>query len=497
LNNQREKREMPKMVILGLSGLNSELIARWQKDLPNIARMQQEGIWGKMKSTVPPTIPTAWASALSGRNPGIFGFWDLTYRDDFSYRESKVIDCRTKDHRVSSLYNILSNLGQKVAVINVPVTWPPPRIPGGYSISCFLTPDLTKGFTSPASLANEVRSLTGEYILDVSEPGMDYRRMEKGKALKKIYEMDAQRFILLKYFIGKKQCDAVFTVMMGADRMAHLFYRYADEKHRGYDPDPRYQTLLHDYYTWVDKQIGEVRQSVGEETVIFIVSDHSVQRSEGSIHTNEWLIREGYMTLSEYPPCLTPFQELKVDWSKTKAWATGEAGQVYVNLKAREAEGIVDSADYESLLDELISRLKDIPDEKGNALKLRAFKRHEIYSGPFAQYAPDLFVSFDECRYKVSTMAGFGLGAIHSFESTQSQDDGVNGLDGYFCIVGPGIPSKGMYEGASLLDVAPTVLDVMDQKVPQDMEGVSLSGKKRTSEEEEALVQQRLKFLGY
>ena len=488
---------MSKIVILGLSGLNPELVRKWLKDLPNMARMQQEGIWGEMQSTVPPTIPAAWTSALSGRNPGVFGFWDMKYRDTFSYGEPKSVDCRSKDQRVSSLYNTLSGLGQKVAIIGVPITWPPPRIPGGYSISCFLTPDLTQGFTWPKSLADEVRSLVGEYILDVQESGTDFLRMDKEKAFKKTYEMDAQRFTLLKHFMGKRQCDAVFTVMMGADRMAHLFWRYSDDKHKRYNPDPRYRTALHDYYVWIDQQIGEARQSLGEETVVFIVSDHGVQRLDGCINMNEWLIQEGYITLSEYPPSPTPFQEVKVDWSKTKAWTAGSAGQVYLNLKGREHDGIIAPEEYDRVLDELIAKIKRIPDEKGGSLENRLFKRREIYSGPFAEYAPDLFVSFDDGRWKTDERVGFGSGRIHSVDEASSQDDGADGSEGYFCLAGSHIPATGEHLGASLLDVAPTVLDVMDLEIPAEMEGNSLSGKKRTLEEEEALVKERLKFLGY
>ncbi|MBU2498191.1 MAG: alkaline phosphatase family protein [Proteobacteria bacterium] len=488
---------MAKVALLGLTGFDPGLVEQWLEDLPNLRGLQQEGIWGKIQSSVPPTVVTAWTCALSSRNPGAFGFWDVAYRGDFSYGEPKVIDCRVKDQRVGSLYNVLHMSGQKVALVNVPASWPPPRIPGGYSVSPTVKSGLEKGFTWPKSLADEVQGLVGEYILET--PGVEQKTlpMEKGSAQETIRETDLQRFTLLKHFIVKRQCDCVITVAEGPDRAARLYYRFLDERHRRYDADPERKNALHDYYLWVDMQIGEIRRALDENTALFILSDHGVQRLDGLVNLNEWLIKEGYMALEQYPSEPAAFGDLKVDWSKTRAWATGRAGQIYINVRGRESGGIVATEGYNGLLDELIARIKQIPDEKGNALATRVLKRNEIYSGPFAEYAPDLFVCFDEGRRRTNERVGYGPGSIHLFDASLAGEDGSDSLVGYFCLAGPGIPSKGEYSGATLYDVAPTVLDVMDLEIPQEMEGVSISGKERTPEEEEALVQERLKFLGY
>ena len=490
---------MSKIVVLGLDGFNPELVERWLEDLPNLKKLQQEGIWEKMESSVPLMSPQTWTCAQSSRNPGAFGFWDFSYRDDFSYGQPKLIDCTVRDKRVDCLHKILPILGQKVAIINAPLTWPPPRIPGGYSISSFMTPGLDRGFTWPESLKDEVYSLVGEYIIDASEAGVNYRQMEKNRVLERIYNMDSQRFTLLKYFISQKQCDYIFTVITGSDRMAHLFYRYLDEHHRRYDPDPQYANVLHDYYVWIDKHIGETYDVLNGDTVLFVHSAHGVQRLDGRINLNEWLIQEGYMVLHEYPSQLTPMMKLKVDWAKTKAWATGYTGQLYLNIKGREAQGIVDPDEYDRLLDEIAKKIIEIPDERGNSLKTQVFKRKEIHSGPFVRYGPDLFILFDEYRWNISEMVGYGHGNLYSFDKPSGPDDGADGLNGYFCIAGPGVPASGEHIGATLLDVAPTVLDVMDLEIPQEMEGKSILGEEkpaRPSEDDEK-VRSRLKALGY
>lgn len=488
---------MPKIVLLGISGLDPQLVEFWLDDLHEIRRMQEEGIWGKLQSTIPPDTAPAWTCAMSGRSPGLFGFWGFRYRDNATYKESKTIDCRVKDQRVKSLYNILPLWGEKVAIINVPITWPPPRIPGGYSISCQLTPGLEQGFTWPKSLPDEMKELIGEYIIDIKTNLENHIQIEKEEAKKRMYEMDGQRFTLIWHFITKKQCDAVITRVTGADRMARLFYRYFDKQHRRYDPEPIYTEALHDYYVWVDQQLKDLRSSFAEEPVLFIFSDHGIQRLDGWINLNEWLIKEGYVVLRKYPSEPTPFEELEVDWSKTKAWATGCSGQIYLNKKGREPEGIVESDNMYELIDKLISGLNQILDDKSNALETKIFKGEQAYSGQYIDYAPDLFVLFDGGHWKTNEMVGYGEGNIYSFDLTSNENDIAESLYGYFCISGAGIPPNGRYEGASLLDIAPTVMDVRDLTIPEEMEGVSLSGKERSQEEEEAIAKERLKFSGY
>jgi predicted AlkP superfamily phosphohydrolase/phosphomutase len=334
--------------------------------------------------------------------------------------------------------------------------------------------------------------LVGEFLFEQGDE--DPHPEERDRVFERICEIDEQRFTLVKHLLGKKQCDCVIAAFSGLHKLARLYNGGYD---RNREQDPQRMSMLREYYRWLDRQIGEVRSALDPATVLLVVSVHNVERLDGEIHINEWLIQNGYLSVSQYPDEPTAIADVNVEWAKTKAWASGDSGQVYVNLKGREADGIVDSAEYETLLDELISRLKEIPDENGNPLNTRLFKRHEIYSGPFSQYAPDLFIAFDGCRRKCGEKVGFGSGSLYSSETAPISARGSDGLEGFFCIAGPGIPPKGEYVGASLLDVAPTVLDVMDLEIPGELEGVSVSGKKRTPEEEEALVQERLKFLGY
>jgi len=490
---------MAKVVVIGLDGFNPDLVERWKSELPHLAGMEAEGVSGLIASTVPPITPQAWTCAQAGKNPGQIGFWDFTYRDSFVYGEPKLVNSSLVV-RANPLYKRLSEAGRRVAIINVPVSYPPPEIRGGFCITDFMTPNLEKPFTYPPELREKVEKLVGEYIIDASTANMNYREMDKDLVLERIYNMDAQRFKLLQHFLAERNCDYIFCVIMGTDRMPHLFYRYFDENHVRYDPDPRYMNALKDHYKFCDQSVGEVRSLLGPDTVLIVHSDHSVQRLDGRINLNEWLIQEGYLTLKERPAQLTPFARCQVDWAKTKAWATGYTGQLYLNMRGREPQGIVSPGDYHKLLDELIEKLTDIAAQDGKVLNNKIIKRVEIHSGPYARFGPDLFTIFDEYRYNISELVGYEGGALYSYDTTKGADDGGHGPYGYFVMAGAGIPALGRLQGITLLDVAPTVMNLMGFDVPQDMEGKSLVQKAEGevySREDEAEIKARLAGLGY
>jgi predicted AlkP superfamily phosphohydrolase/phosphomutase len=255
---------------------------------------------------------------------------------------------------------------------------------------------------------------------------------------------------------------------------------------------------LRDHYRFCDRKLGELRQKLDGDTALVVHSDHSVQRLDGRINLNEWLAQEGYLTLINRPSSTTPLRNCQVDWSKTKAWATGYTGQLYLNMKGREAQGVVDPGDYHDLLDELSEKLIALPGEKGQPLDTETFKRVEIHSGPYSKYGPDLFIYFDQCRYNISEMVGYE--SLYSYDTGKGADDGGHGRSGFFAMAGPGIPATGEVKNMTLLDIAPTLLSLLGLPVPEDMEGQSLLQRERDraySAIDEEEVRKRLQGLGY
>ena len=229
-------------------------------------------------------------------------------------------------------------------------------------VTDFLTPDISCEYTHPPEFKQEIERVVGEYILDVR----DFRSGNKEKILADIYEMTRKRFQLARHLLAKDDWDYFMMVEMGTDRIHHALWDNMDPAHRFYEPGNKLESAIHDYYTEVDREIGELLKFADENTDVLVVSDHGAKRMDGGICVNEWLIANGYLALAEKPATTVPLSKAKIDWARTKAWGDGGYyARVFLNVAGREPQGTIRPEDYEKVRDELIAGLKAIPDENG------------------------------------------------------------------------------------------------------------------------------------
>jgi predicted AlkP superfamily phosphohydrolase/phosphomutase len=469
---------MVKLILLGLDGCSPEEIYRHADELPNFKRVMDAGGHGINKSVVPPITPHAWTTVFSGKNPGMFGYWDFNYRTSYTYTEdARVTSMTCKEPR---LHNILPEHGLKMGLAGIPVSTPPLYVPNdGFCIADFLTGTTKGNWISPVEMGKEVIEQCGDWIFDASTVDENFRKMEKTKLIRRITDMDAQRFKLFKYLHNKY--DFLAADCMGTDRMGHLFWSDFDPQHVRYKEGSPFKDAYVNHLKFLDKNLGELMSTVGDldKTNILIMSDHNVQRLDGRVNINEWLIEKGYMKLKpdSKVDIRTPLGKLPIDWSKTVAWGTGYQGQIFLNVKGREKFGIVDPNDYDSTLDEIIEELMDVPDEKGNKIKgTKITKRKDVYKGPYANLAPDLFLFIGAGHWGVNERVGYG--STYSYDTLLGQDDGIHGEDCTFMMAGPSVPHLGEIKGGDLLDIAPTMLDILGVPIPGDFEGKTLIKKK-------------------
>lgn len=131
--NEGEK-QLNKVILFGLDGASFNLIRPWvQKGhLPAFARLFREGTYGVLKSTYPPVTVPAWASMLTGNNPGRLGYCDFSERKNGSYHFGSV---NIRWDEINPVWKIVSDLGMRVCVFNVPTT-PLPTYPLNGASSC-------------------------------------------------------------------------------------------------------------------------------------------------------------------------------------------------------------------------------------------------------------------------------------------------------------------------------------------------------------------------
>jgi len=453
-----------KVLVIGLDcGEPSLVFDRWRDELPNFNRLMSGGVYGSLESCIPAITVPAWSVMMSSQDPGQLGIYGFRNRADYSY--DKMTIATGSAVKVDRAWDILSRAGKQVITVGVPGTYPP-RPVNGVMVGCFLTPSAKSQYTYPPVVKDQIAAWVGEYQVDVPQ----FRTEDKDFLLKQIYDMTDQHFVVVKKLLAEKPWDFAMFVEMGVDRIHHGMWKYTDPAHPKYEPGNKWQDSIHDYYKKLDGYIGEVLSLVPQDTVVLVVSDHGAKTMHGGLAVNEWLIRNGWLVLkSEAPKRLTPFEKVEVDWSKTRAWGSGGYyGRVFLNVAGREPQGIIPQSDYERVRDELATALESIPAPDGRNIGTVAFRPEKIYR-EVKGIPPDLVVYFGNLDWRA--VGSLGLGSVYTFENDTGPDDANHAQQGMYILYDPANSGGGKRVGAHIMDIAPTVLDLMGLPVPRDMNG--------------------------
>ena len=455
-----------KVVVIGLDCAEPSLVfERYADRLPNLTRLRERGVWGKLRSCDPPITVPAWMSMMSSKDPGTLGYYGFRNRADRSYE--KMTTATSMAVKEPLLWDHLGNAGKKVILLGVPQTYPP-RPVNGCVVTDFLTPSIASNYTHPSELKDEIAGLPDvhPYEFDVS----DFRTPDKTVIRDGLIRMTDKRFALAKHLIQTKPWDFFMMVEMGTDRVHHAFWQYMDPTHHRYEPGNPFESVIPDYYEHVDRKIGELLEVIPGDAHIVVVSDHGAQCMDGGIALNEWLVQQGYLVLLEQPTQPSRLESLKVNWAKTTAWGSGGYyGRLFLNVRGREPLGLIEPENYESVRDKLISELEALGDPDGKPIGTRVLKPESLYHTTKGVAPPDLFVYFGNLRWR--SVGTVGTGMIHTFENDTGPDDANHAQDGMIILTGPGVPAEGPVSGMEIRDLAPTVLRWFGIEPPADFQG--------------------------
>jgi predicted AlkP superfamily phosphohydrolase/phosphomutase len=273
-------------MVIGWDCASPDLVlGTWKNDLPNINKLMRTGVSGPLRSTDPPITVPAWTAMMSSRNPGVLGFYGFRNRHIGTY-DGKWI-ATSGAIKVKRAWEIASEAGKRVCVLNVPQTFPIKPV-NGMLVSCFLTPSTDSNFVYPPELKEEVQRVSDGYIIDVD----NFRTDDKQWLLDEIYRMTDKQFEVAKHFLQQEKWDFFMQVCMGPDRLGHGFWKYCDPNHPKYEPGNPFETSMIDYYRHIDAQLGELMALAGDDVTVLVVSDHGGKAMSGSLNLNEWLLDE-------------------------------------------------------------------------------------------------------------------------------------------------------------------------------------------------------------
>ncbi|MCA9921187.1 MAG: alkaline phosphatase family protein [Anaerolineales bacterium] len=469
------KKQGTKVFVIGLDCAPPELLFNeWRHDLPHLAQLMDNGSYRNLVSSTPAITVPAWSCMTSSKDPGVLGFYGFRNRRDYTYDNRFIATgAAVRERRI---WELLGEAGKECIIVGVPQTYPV-RPVHGHLVASFLTPTTTNDriqWTHPDSLRHEINNLLAPDVYDVDVP--HFRTDDKADLLDEIYQMTQKRFRVLRYLLDEKPWNFFMFVEMGVDRIHHAFWSHHDPAHPKHNPASPFRTAIKDYYHYLDQEIGTLLERLPADTHLIVVSDHGVKPMIGGFCINEWLRREGFLTLYDEPPTgwLSSFEKVEVDWSRTMAWGDGGYyGRIYLNVQNREPEGIIPADEYEAVRDQLIAAIEQIPLPDGTLMGNRVFKPDQIYRQT-NNVPPDLLVYFGDLNWR--SVGSFGHEDIYTFNNDTGPDDANHAENGVWIYAQLGNNLGGKYcPSAQLMDFAPTVLSLFGLPIPDDMQGHIIS----------------------
>ena len=355
--------------------------------------------------------------------------------------------------------HIEPEVGLYVTPINIDPGSPalPISFPGYYSIylSKLIGEFATLGFAEDFSALNE---------------GV----IDEGAFLEQALDCHEEREKMFFNALRKSREGVVACVFDGTDRLQHMFFRYLDDDHpanRGRDTT-RYKHTIREMYERVDDMVGRVRQELGPDDQLVVLSDHGFRSFRRGVNLNTWLHQNGMLVLREGSEPGEWFEN--VDWSRTQAYAFGLAG-IYINQKGREAQGCVEpGAETEAVKRRLIDALSGLRDETGEVAILRIIDNCVVHpSGPYRDNGPDLIVGYNE-GYRASWEGAVGRLTDALFIDNDRPWSGDHCIDPELV---PGVLFSDRAiraDDPGIVDLAPTILTLFGVSVPDHMTGVAL-----------------------
>lgn len=504
-----------KILFLGIDGMDAMVVQRLLGVMPNLAGVIRRGCELEAHSTFPPDSDTAWASIFTGLHParhGVVRFVDPL--EKVQEIQTKLVD--NSSLRGRTFWDLACEAGKRVCVLFPHLGYPPWEVNGVMTARSPVADDVQ---VYPESLTAERPEVLAAHP-PRGFPGRRLRQIRRFvERLRQIALRDADFGIEL---LREQEWDLFFIYWSTLDAVQHYFWDQYDEDAPGFQQKGAFRHVIPGFYGLFDELIGRFLDQVSDDAAIIVLSDHGHgMRPHRLFNVNEFLRRHGFLVSADpRRPGVQAGEKLKqtlvevvsrhrlgrlagramrafprvtrslakpssIDWDKTIAYATDMSG-----IKAYSYGGIhvrkdgMSGAEYESVRDTIIALIrKNCVTEDGDRLLKFIARREELCEGSRLSAYPDILL---ELKY------GFGIG--------QSIGDGLFGVSSVstlmpgshrgetpiFAIRAPRRASP-TQRVVSMMDVAPTVLDLLGLGAVETFDGESVFPDSRSIRPDEGL----------
>ena len=253
--------------------------------------------------------------------------------------------------------------------------------------------------SSPAAYAAELARATGRFYTQ----GMpeDTKSLKTGilspdEFLAQARITKEENLRQFRYALDRFDDGLMFYYFGHIDQVSHMMWRAMDPGHPAYTAaDLPYRSVIPDLYAEIDQVIGDTAARLGPDDLLVVMSDHGFSSWRRSFSLNSWLRDHGYLVVRDPGAATDAGVFGNVDWSRTRAYGLGLNG-LYINVRGREAHGIVEPGTRADLADEIARQLGEAVDPaNGGRPVARVFRREDVFRvAGHEDIAPDLIVGY-------------------------------------------------------------------------------------------------------
>jgi predicted AlkP superfamily phosphohydrolase/phosphomutase len=509
-----------KIMFIGLDAADADLIDRWAADgeLPNLAAMGQDHVTSRMETSVDLFPGGVWFELASGRlarHSGRFFESRVLRTGEARMRPATAIEAGIDD----TFWRHASHAGRRVAVADIPHTRLD-RSLNGIQIVQWGTHDRDYMTGShPEDLLAELRRRCGDHPVQECDlypsDWRGYRRLrddlKAGIAKKTGLILDLLRrdeWDLFAFGLGELHC--------AGHHLWHLF----DPGHPDYvDEAPAdLKAALFQVYRAVDDAVGRIIDAAGPATTTIVATSHGMNLNPGGVHLlpeilarlgmgsnghsrSGTLIRRLNSRLKYFVPrrylgpvravahalpirrvqerggCLVdPFESPR---TRAAALPNNHVGAVRLNLKGREPFGSVAPGNEAiDVIEEIREELQALRDPASDEpIVARVYTPEEAFGADYHPDVPDLFVQFRSDLGVIESCRSARVGTIRErINAPRNPRTGNHTPASRIWLGGSDISADLRLDRPRSVDIAPTILGLLDVPSPPGIDGRNLIG---------------------
>ncbi|HXV58800.1 MAG TPA: alkaline phosphatase family protein [Gaiellaceae bacterium] len=475
-------------------------------ELPALQSLVARGQRGVSRSCLPSHSWAAWPTFLTGRDPGGHGVFDIL---EYLPGASRRAPVSWQSILAPTWPARLSDAGKRTLLVNVPLTYPPPPIDGVVIAGGVVPP--RRPFSHPESVGPELGwPINGGSWTTFRGRPLDF--------LADLESLTTRRAEAMRRLLDEEPWDVACLVFVSTDRAQHCLLEYVHPGHPDHAAAAASPVAdrVRGLYRLLDAELGSLLERIDDDDLVIFMSDHGHHPCTRAVSMNKVLEHLGFLRFAPGSTLVNLLSWGKVrsaarvvydrlglhgrvklptppiDWAKTRAYtsvvSTGEG--VSLNLVGREPGATVARDEYERVRDEVAEALLEFTDPETGMRPIGAvLRKEEILSGPYLDRAPDLLLS-PAPLYSLS----------HARRLVEQADwlSGDHRPEGVYVLAGRGVgPGEG--PELSLASFAGTIVSGVGLAPDEDwsFDPTVVGTPDAFTEEEERLVEERLRGLGY